>query len=192
MFSRMPVSLNCGNASFSYLPRAATATAAQRFSCPSHPSTHPALLKLHEIALTDTEVEHATRRFYSGCTFSQYVFGGLSDLATDTAAIIHACNSDIDGEPVPAANGGRPVLFVLVQIILNLTMERVQSPGSRHTVDIYTFFDDLWRDYVLRSTPLVDSRLYTYRDMTVARYTEVFKALVIELFDDPFIFTIRR
>ena len=190
MFSRVPVSLHCSLTDLKYLPRATTSKAAQRFSSMSHLTTHPSLLELHEIALSDTDIEIATRRFYSGCTFIQYVFNGPSDIASNSTAIAYACNSDIDGEAVTATNGGRPVLFVLVQIILNLTMERVQAPDSRHTADIYAFFNDLWRDYVLRFTPFLDPRTYTFKGKTVTQYTELFKTLVIQLFDDPSAFII--
>ena len=202
MFSRVAPSSVCHRPTLNYLPRGPGRTAAQCFSDPRHAAGHPALVKLHELALNDIEIEQATLRFYSGSTFVQYVFEGPSDLATDSDAIALACNSDIDGESVTAINGRRPVFFVLAQIILNLTLERARcvDAGARaasasasatdmqHTLHIYDFFDCMWRDYVLKSAAFIDSRTYLFQNMTVSMFTEVFKTLLIELFGDAEMF----
>ena len=170
----LPASVACVVPDF--LPRPATRVAAQ---ANESLAGSEAMTRLHAFALNDVDVEIATRRFYSGQTFLQRVLGS-PELYENSRALTYACKADING----AEDKGRPVFFVLVQVMLNIAIEYQREPGDEATIHAKTFFGDFWSESTKKTAAFAENETYLCHGMTLVQYTDVLKELLAHILNE--------
>ena len=158
-----------------FLPRDPMRAAAQATRHGAEGSEEVA--RLLGLGLSDAEVETATRRFYSGQTFLQYIIES-NDLFENSAAVAYACLADMNGsfgDTSPAI----PVFFVLVQVMMNLELEFHRTPLDPATGHIRDFFASMWVSYTRLAASCVENEKYLYKGMTLVQYTDALKGLLV-------------